>query len=122
MVLTALSGGWLSPGRARVEQGVEGGQDRQLRVLGVVVAAALELVDLQSERGATGDGPEPPREERGGIVWSAVAADLGAVVKITELARSLEHKTDSIRNCIEQGIIPSAASASCRYRVGPYRN
>jgi hypothetical protein len=27
------------------------------------------------------------------------------VVKITELARSLERETDSIRNCIEQGII-----------------
>jgi hypothetical protein len=48
---------------------VEGGQDRQLRVLSVV-SAALELVDLQSERGPTGDGPEPPREERGWIVWS----------------------------------------------------
>ncbi len=38
----------------------------------------------------------------------AVAADLGAVVKITGLARSLERGTDSIRNCIEQGIIPPA--------------
>ena len=31
----------------------------------------------------------------------AVAADRGAVVKITELGRSLERKTSSIRNCIE---------------------
>jgi hypothetical protein len=30
------------------------------------------------------------------------------VVKITELARSLERKTDSIRNWIEQGVIPPA--------------
>jgi hypothetical protein len=30
------------------------------------------------------------------------------VVKITELGRSLERKTGSIRNCIEQGTIPSA--------------
>jgi len=29
-------------------------------------------------------------------------------VKITELGRSLERKTGSIRNCIEQGIIPPA--------------
>jgi hypothetical protein len=30
------------------------------------------------------------------------------VVKITELGRSLERKTGSIRNCIEQGTIPPA--------------
>ncbi len=30
------------------------------------------------------------------------------MVKITELARSLERKTGSIRNCIEQGTIPPA--------------
>jgi hypothetical protein len=49
---------------------VEGGQDRQPRVLGVFVAAALDLVDLQSDRGAAGGGPELPREERGRVVWS----------------------------------------------------
>jgi hypothetical protein len=38
----------------------------------------------------------------------AVAADRGAVVKITELGRSLERETGSIRNCIEQGTIPPA--------------
>ena len=37
-----------------------------------------------------------------------VAADRGAVVKIIELARSLERKTGSIRNYIEQGTIPPA--------------
>ena len=30
------------------------------------------------------------------------------MVKITELGRSLERKTGSIRNCIEQGTIPPA--------------
>src|ERR1700691_4890429 len=48
-----LFGGWLGLGRGRVEQGAEGGQDRQPRVLGGVVAAGLDLVDLQPERGAT---------------------------------------------------------------------
>ena len=37
-----------------------------------------------------------------------VAADRGAVVKIIKLARSLERKTGSIRNCIEQDTIPPA--------------
>jgi hypothetical protein len=37
-----------------------------------------------------------------------VTADRRAVVKIIELARSLERKTGSIRNCIEQGTIPPA--------------
>ncbi|HEX2823171.1 MAG TPA: hypothetical protein VHO07_23855 [Streptosporangiaceae bacterium] len=49
---------------------MEGDKDRQPGVLGVVVAAALDLVDLQSECGATGHGPEPPGEERGRVVWS----------------------------------------------------
>ena len=49
---------------------MERGQDRQPRVLGVFVAAALDLVDLQSDRGAAGGGPELPREERGRVLWS----------------------------------------------------
>ncbi len=51
---------------------MEGGQDRQPRVLGVVVAAALDLVDLQSERGAPRNGPELPGEERRRVVWSGL--------------------------------------------------
>jgi len=38
------------------------------------------------------------------------------VVKITELARSLERKTGSIRNCIEQGTIPPAPGSAGRQR------
>jgi hypothetical protein len=67
-----LSGGWLDPGRGRVEQGVEGGKDRQPRVLGGVVAAALDLFDLKSERGATRNGPELPGEERSRVAWSGL--------------------------------------------------
>jgi hypothetical protein len=76
----------------------------------------------------------------------AVAADRGAVVKITELGRLLERKTGSIWNCIERApsrprwfgwpatcvpgpsrrptrsLPPPAASASCRNRVGHIGN
>ena len=83
-----------------------------------LTAAAARLAWVSLIQLATSTGSAPALS----VAWNladrelenakpAVAADLGAVVKITELAWSLERKTDSIRNCIEQGIIPRAGSA-----------